>query len=105
MKILGVIPALMAATRFPNKPMARIAGIPMIAHCSIRSSLSSILDYVYVATCDKVIVDYIEAIGAKAIMTSDKHERASERTAEALLNIEHELKDTHFDIIVMIQGD
>ena len=105
MKILGVIPARMAATRFPDKPMARIAGIPMIAHCSIRSRLSSVLDYVYVATCDKVIVDYIEGIGAKAIMTSDKHERATERTAEALLKIEQELMDIHFDIIVMIQGD
>lgn len=105
MKILGVIPARMAASRFPNKPMAEIMGVPMIAHCSIRSSLCSLLDDVYVATCDEVIVDYVESIGAKAIMTSDKHERASERTAEALLNIEKKLKDKHFDIIVMIQGD
>lgn len=105
MKILGVIPARMAASRFPNKPMAKIMGIPMIAHCSIRSSLCALLDDVYVATCDKVIVDYIESIGGKAIMTSDKHERASERTAEALINIEAKLKEIHFDIIVMIQGD
>lgn len=105
MKILGVIPARMAASRFPDKPMAKIMGIPMIAHCLIRSSLCDLLDEVYVATCDQVIVDYIESIGGKAIMTSDKHERASERTAEALLNIETVLKETNFDIVVMIQGD
>jgi 3-deoxy-manno-octulosonate cytidylyltransferase (CMP-KDO synthetase) len=105
MKVLGVIPARMAASRFPNKPMAKIMGIPMIAHCSIRSSLCSILDDVYVATCDEVIADYIESIGGKAIMTSNKHERASERTAEALLNIEAKVGDLKYDIVVMIQGD
>lgn len=105
MKILGVIPARMAASRFPNKPMAKIMGVPMIGHCFIRSRLCAVLDEVYVATCDQVIVDYIESIGGKVIMTSDKHERASERTAEALINIESNLKDVHFDIIVMIQGD
>lgn len=105
MKILGVIPARMAASRFPNKPMAKIMGIPMIAHCMARSSLCELLDEVYVATCDQVIVDYMESVGGKAIMTSDKHERASERAAEALLNIEAKHKDLHFDIVVMIQGD
>jgi 3-deoxy-manno-octulosonate cytidylyltransferase (CMP-KDO synthetase) len=105
MKILGVIPARMAASRFPNKPMAKIMGIPMIAHCLIRSRLCPLLDEVYVATCDQVISDYIESIGGNAIITSDKHERASERAAEALLNIEAKLKGTHFDLVVMIQGD
>ena len=105
MKILGIIPARMAASRFPNKPMVEILGVPMIAHCTIRSSLCTLLDDIYVATCDQVIVDYVEKIGAKAIMTSDKHERASERTAEALINIEKKFKEKHFDIVVMIQGD
>lgn len=105
MKILGVIPARMAASRFPNKPLAEIQGMPMIGHCYLRSKLCSVLDEVYVATCDQVVVDYIESIGGKAIMTADTHERASERTAEALINIEKQLVDTHFDIIVMLQGD
>jgi 3-deoxy-manno-octulosonate cytidylyltransferase (CMP-KDO synthetase) len=105
MKILGVIPARMAATRFPNKPMAKILGVPMIGHCYLRSVLCSLVDEVYVATCDKVIYDYIQSIGGKAIMTSDIHERATERTAEALLNIEALNCDTKFDIVVMIQGD
>jgi 3-deoxy-manno-octulosonate cytidylyltransferase (CMP-KDO synthetase) len=105
MKIIGIIPARMAATRFPNKPMAPILGIPMIGHCYIRSKLCSLMDEIYVATCDKVIFDYIESIGGKAIMTADTHERATERTAEALLNIEAQLKNVQFDIIVMLQGD
>jgi 3-deoxy-manno-octulosonate cytidylyltransferase (CMP-KDO synthetase) len=104
MKVLGVIPARMAATRFPNKPMAEIQGIPMIAHCYVRCKRAPLLDEVYVATCDQVIVDYMEKIGGRAVMTSDKHERASERSAEALLNIEKEL-GRQFDIVVMIQGD
>ena len=94
----------MAATRFPNKPMALIDGMPMIGHCYFRSKMSSLLREVYVATCDIEIYDYIVSIGGKAVMTSNSHERATERCAEALINIE---KDTlqKFDILVMIQGD
>ncbi|HTJ10958.1 MAG TPA: 3-deoxy-manno-octulosonate cytidylyltransferase [Dinghuibacter sp.] len=105
MKIIGIIPARMAATRFPNKPMAPIQGIPMIGHCYIRSKMCALMDEVYVATCDQAIYDYIHSIGGKAVMTSDVHERATERTAEALLNIEAGLKDVTYDVVVMIQGD
>jgi 3-deoxy-manno-octulosonate cytidylyltransferase (CMP-KDO synthetase) len=104
MKILGVIPARMAATRFPNKPMADILGIPMIGHCYFRSKMCTSLDEVYVATCDHEIYEYIINVGGKAIMTSDVHERATERSAEALLNIE-KISNITYDIIVMIQGD
>lgn len=62
------------------------------------------LDEVYVATCDEVIKNYIEGQGGKAIMTADTHERASDRTAEALLKIE-ETTGRKVDIVVMIQGD
>ena len=105
MKVIGIIPARMAATRFPNKPMALIDGMPMIGHCYFRSKMCDLLDEVYVATCDQEIYDYIIGIGGNAIMTSDIHERATERTAEALQNIEKKLTNTIFDIVVMIQGD
>jgi 3-deoxy-manno-octulosonate cytidylyltransferase (CMP-KDO synthetase) len=105
MKIIGIIPARMAASRFPNKPMAEILGLPMIGHCYIRSKMCDLLDEVYVATCDEIIVDYVNSIGGKAVLTSHIHERASERTAEALLNIEKILTESHFDIVVLIQGD
>ena len=105
MKILGIIPARMAASRFPNKPMAEILGIPMIGHCYLRSKMCDLLDEVYVATCDEIIVDYVKSIGGKAVLTSHVHERASERTAEALLNIEGILAQNHYEIVVLIQGD
>jgi 3-deoxy-manno-octulosonate cytidylyltransferase (CMP-KDO synthetase) len=105
MKILGVIPARMAATRFPNKPMVEILGIPMVEHCYIRSKMCELLDETIVATCDVAIFDYINSIGGKAIMTSDKHERATERTAEALLELEKVNPDDKYDLIIMIQGD
>ena len=99
MRILGIIPARLAATRFPNKPLAKIQGIPMIGHCYLRSKVCTLLDELYVATCDKEIVEYIECIGGKVILTSNKHERASERCVEALKNIEDnkgkEIFDTH----------
>ena len=104
MNIIGIIPARMASSRFPGKPMADILGMPMIGHCLKRSELCSDLDAVYVATCDKVIHDYILEIGGRAIMTKDTHERASDRTAEALLKIEG-LTGKRVDIVVLIQGD
>ncbi len=104
MNIIGVIPARLASSRLPNKPMALILGMPMIGHVYLRSKLSNLLNEVYVATCDQEIIDYIESIGGKAVMTSDKHERASDRTAEAVLKIEKDTKNK-VDIVVMIQGD
>jgi len=104
MNIIGIIPARMGSTRFPGKPMANLLGIPMIGHCYFRSKLSKLLDEVYVATCDAEILDYIKSIGGKAIMTKDGHERASDRTAEALLKIELNT-DKKYDIVLMIQGD
>lgn len=104
MNIIGIIPARLASSRLPQKPMADILGMPMIGHVYLRSKLSNILNEVYVATCDQAIVDYIESIGGKAVMTADTHERASDRTAEALLKIEKET-GKKVDIVVMIQGD
>jgi 3-deoxy-manno-octulosonate cytidylyltransferase (CMP-KDO synthetase) len=104
MNIIGIIPARMASSRFPNKPMADILGMPMIGHCYKRSKMSNLLNEVYVATCDNEIYDYIESIGGKAVMTANTHERASDRTAEALLKIE-ETTGEKVDIVVMLQGD
>jgi 3-deoxy-manno-octulosonate cytidylyltransferase (CMP-KDO synthetase) len=104
MKIIGVIPARMASSRFPGKPLANICGIPMLGHVYFRSKMAKVFDDVYVATCDNEIKEYVELIGGKAVMTSDKHERASDRAAEALLKIEKETGQRK-DIIVMIQGD
>ena len=103
-KIIGFIPARMESSRFPGKPLEKINGIPMVGHVYFRSKMSSLLDDVYVATCNEEIKDYISSINGKTIMTSDKHKRASDRIAEALQKVEDETGEK-IDIVVMIQGD
>ena len=104
MNIISIIPARMGSSRFPGKPMAEIENMPMIGHVYKRTKMSTILTEVYVATCDEIIYDYIESIGGKAIMTSDCHERCSDRCAEAMLKIE-EMTGEKVDVMVMVQGD
>lgn len=104
MNIIGIIPARMASSRFPGKPLAKILGMPMIGHVYFRSKMCKVLNEVYVATCDNEVVEYCNSIGAKAVMTKDTHERASDRAAEAMLKIETET-GKKIDILVMIQGD
>ncbi len=101
---IGIIPARMASSRFPGKPLADIHGIPMIGHCYFRSKMSPCLDEVYIATCDEEIREYAESIGAPCVMTADTHERATDRIAEAMLKIEADTGQLH-DIVVLIQGD
>ncbi|MDQ7060713.1 MAG: 3-deoxy-manno-octulosonate cytidylyltransferase [Sulfurimonas sp.] len=104
MNIISIIPARMGSSRFPGKPMKEILGMPMIGHVYKRVKLSKTLSEVYVATCDEEIYDYVESIGGKAVMTSDCHERCSDRCAEAMLKIEKETGEK-CDIMVMVQGD
>lgn len=96
--ITAVIPARMASSRFPGKPLASLHGLRMIEHVFRRACLCSQLDEVYIATCDDEIRDAALGFGAPVIMTSNTHERATDRVAEAA---------EHFsaDIVVMIQGD
>lgn len=104
MKIIGIIPARMASSRFPGKPLAKIHGMPMIGHCYKRANLSSLLNECYVATPDQEIYNYIDSIGGKAVMTSHNHEMCNDRVVEAVKIIEDE-KQIKFDIVVNIQGD
>jgi len=104
MNVIGIIPARMGSSRFPGKPLALIHGIPMIGHVYARSKMCPMLYEVYVATCDQEIVNYVSSINGKAILTSPDHERASDRTAEAMVKIEEESGEK-IDIVVMIQGD
>ena len=98
MRIIAIIPARMGSSRFPGKPLAPILGRPMIEHVYKRTALSPVLDGVYMATCDEEIMKATEAFGGQAIMTADTHERASDRTAEAVAGLDA-------DVVVMVQGD
>ncbi len=104
MKILGIIPARMGSSRFPGKPMEKILGIPMIDYVYKNMLTCSYFTHVAVATCDRVIYDYIESIGGIAIMTSNSHERASDRCAEAVVLLENKFQII-YDLVVMVQGD
>lgn len=98
MRCVGIIPVHMASVRFPGKPLVPILGVSMLEHVYRRSTRCQRLDEVIIATCDEEIRVAAEAFGARVVMTSDRHERAAERTAEAATVIDA-------DIILMIQGD
>jgi 3-deoxy-manno-octulosonate cytidylyltransferase (CMP-KDO synthetase) len=104
MKILVLIPARMGSSRFPGKPMAPLLGIPMIEHVYRRVAQNRGVAAAVVATCDAEIADHIRSIGGRVAMTGSHHERASDRCAEALEDIER-ADGVRFDIVVMVQGD
>jgi 3-deoxy-manno-octulosonate cytidylyltransferase (CMP-KDO synthetase) len=104
MKIIGVIPARMGSSRFPGKPLAMMHGMPMLGHVYFRSRLNRRLTGVYIATCDEEIRRYAALIGAECIMTSARHDRATDRIAEAASVIEAGSR-APIDVVVMIQGD
>ena len=99
-----IIPARMGSSRFPGKPLFPIDGKPMIQYCIDNAEAALGRDNTYVATCDQEIFDFVESIGSNAVMTADTHDRASDRTAEAVNTIEKETGKT-YDIVAMLQGD
>lgn len=102
MKIVSIIPARYASTRFPGKPLAEISGKPMIQWVFERAS--SVFDYVYVATDDNRIAEAVKAFNGKVVMTSNAHQSGTDRCAEALKIIEDQT-NLKFDVVVNIQGD
>ena len=81
MKIIGIVPARMAASRFPGKPLHPICGRPLLEHCFERAKLYGRWDGLYLATCDEEIKAFGESRGYPVIMTSDTHTRALDRVA------------------------
>jgi len=93
-----IIPARISSTRFPNKILCDINGLPMIEHVRRRALLSSQVKEVIVATCDKEIETLIKSFGGKVIMTSINHKNGTQRVCEASRN-------TDSDYVVLLQGD
>ncbi|MBI5541671.1 MAG: 3-deoxy-manno-octulosonate cytidylyltransferase [Bacteroidia bacterium] len=102
MKILGLIPARYASTRFPGKPLVDINGKTMIMRVYEQSA--KIFEFVYIATDDSRIYDHVINCGGKAVMTLSSHQSGTDRCAEALDLISEQL-NCSFDIVVNIQGD
>ncbi|MEQ9244780.1 MAG: 3-deoxy-manno-octulosonate cytidylyltransferase [Nitratireductor sp.] len=101
MSSLIVIPARMASTRLPGKPMADIAGLPMIVQVALRASESG-AGQVAVATDSKEVADAVEKAGFTAIMTRADHQSGSDRIFEALGSIDPEGR---YESIINLQGD
>lgn len=96
-----VIPARLAATRLPNKPLAEIAGAPMIVQVW-RRAMESGVGPVIVAADSDAIVQAVEAAGGTAVLTDPDHPSGSDRIFEAIEKYDPEGKH---DIIVNVQGD
>lgn len=98
MKIIAVIPARYASTRFPAKLMQDLGGKTVILRTYEAAQQSNLFDDVFVVTDSELIFDEIVSNGGKAIMSIKEHESGSDRIAEAVENMD-------VDIVVNVQGD
>lgn len=98
---LIVIPARMASTRLPDKPLADIQGVPMIVQVW-RRAIEAAIGPVVVAAAEQAIVDAVEAAGGRAVLTDPDHPSGSDRIWEAVCKIDPEGRH---DAIVNVQGD
>ncbi len=100
MKIIGIIPARYASTRFPAKPLVDIAGKSMIERVYLQAKKSKTLTDVVVATDDERIVLHVKSFGGKVVMTSEMHQSGTDRCFEAVNTF---CPDA--DLVINIQGD
>src|SRR5436190_7523311 len=100
-RILVLIPARMAATRLPGKPLLDIAGVPMIVHVLRRAEAAQI-GQVAVATDTPEIASVVKAHGGVAVMTSPDHPSGSDRIYEAMKSLDPE---GLIEIVINLQGD
>jgi 3-deoxy-manno-octulosonate cytidylyltransferase (CMP-KDO synthetase) len=98
MKILGIIPARYASTRFPAKPLVDIGGKTMIQRV-YEQALKCNLDKVVVATDDERISAEVTRFGGEFVMTSPNHQSGTDRCAEVIEKL------PGYDVVINIQGD
>ena len=100
-KTLVLIPARMASTRLPGKPLADIAGLPMIVQVARRAAAADV-GRVVVAVDDQAVFDAVVAAGFEAVMTRVDHQSGSDRIHEALMKSD---PDGRAELIINVQGD
>ncbi|MFI3301561.1 MAG: 3-deoxy-manno-octulosonate cytidylyltransferase [Rikenellaceae bacterium] len=98
MKVVAIIPARYASTRFEGKPLAQLGGVSVIER--VYDRVSSVVDTVVVATDDERIASAVSAFGGRAIMTSPLHKSGTDRCWEAYTKLGEEA-----DVVVNVQGD
>lgn len=99
-KILGIIPARYASTRFPGKPLADLGGQSMIERVYKQVKKAKSLDKVVVATEHESIYNHVKSFGGEVCMTSENHPSGTDRCYEALM-----LEKEKYDYAINIQGD
>jgi len=100
-KTLVLIPARMASTRLPGKPLADIAGLPMIVQVARRAT-AAYVGRVVVAVDDQAVFDAVVNAGFEAVMTRIDHQSGSDRIHEALTKSD---PDGRAELIINVQGD
>ncbi len=103
MKVVGVIPARYASTRFPGKPLVDILGKSMIERVYLQAKKSNSLDDVIVATDDLRIFKLVKGFGGRVMMTGDNHPNGTSRCNEVISALE--MNNENYDVVVNIQGD
>lgn len=98
-RTLAVIPARYASSRLPAKPLALIAGKPMVEWVWRRTQAADVFDEVVVATDDTRIVGVVERAGGRAVMTSNQCQTGTDRVADAANQF------SGFDVVANVQGD
>lgn len=98
MEILGVIPTRMGAVRFPGKPLADLAGRPLVRWVYEAAAACPLFDRVVVATPDDEIVEAVRGFGGEAVLTSPRHPTGTDRVAEVAAR-------SRADVVVNVQGD
>lgn len=98
LKYIAIIPARYASTRFPGKPLAMLAGKPVIQR--VWEQVSGVVDAAVVATDDERIAQAVESFGGRAIMTSPDHKSGTDRCWEA-----YQKQGEEYDVVINVQGD
>ncbi|MBW7845093.1 MAG: 3-deoxy-manno-octulosonate cytidylyltransferase [Bacteroidia bacterium] len=99
-KIVGIIPARYASSRFPGKPLIDIGGKSMIQRVYEQCLKTSILNHVVVATDDERIARKVNEFGGNVVLTASHHQSGTDRCAEALSKL-----NNTYDVVINIQGD
>ncbi len=99
MKVIGIIPARYASSRFPGKPLVDIGGKSMIQRVYEQVKKTSCLHEVIVATDDDRIAEHVKSFAGNVIMTASSHQSGTDRCAEVIAKV------SGFDIVINIQGD
>ncbi len=97
---LVIIPIRLKASRFPNKPFAKIGVLPMLHH--VYNRVIDFTENVILAICDQEVKEYCEKMDLKHVMTDPNHKSGSDRIGEALKKLGD---TTHLKYVINVQGD